>query len=707
MQDIEFTIEQRHALHAAVPRRQAHRRRGDPHRRRHGEGEADRAATTRCCASSPSSSTSSCARRSRRRRRTRAVQRAAPARQGPQRRPRRRDRPHRLQRRGRRSRRGARREGHPRAHRDLARGHPRHGRGRGHPHRARRHDQPRGAGRAPDGQGVRRRLRGARDRLHGRARCASPAATTCCARATTSRSTARTGEVFRGRIATEPSEVVRVLIDRSARPGAGAGLPAVRAAHELGRQGAHASACAPTPTSPTRAPTRSPSAPRASASAAPSTCSSARSKIGADARDDPRRRPSRRARAALAKLLPLQRDDFDGIFRAMDGLPVTIRTLDPPLHEFLPHDDAEPAGARRRARHPGRARARARRGAARVQPDARLPRLPPRHHLSRDHRDAGARHLRGRRARCSEEGIEGPARDHDPAGRPREGARSCRRRSCARVADRGHGGRPACKFTYTVGTMIEVPRGALTADEIAGEAEFFSFGTNDLTQTTLGVSRDDAGRFLVPYVDDRDLPARPVRDDRRGGRRRADAHRRRARAAQTRPRLKIGICGEHGGDPSSVDVLPPRSGSTTSPARRSACRSRGSPRRRRRSAARAGATKRRRQGRSRPPTPTRGAAAACASTACLRSAHSRCRAICRAGTTRRRHPRRPGRAQPLAGDAERRVRGARARLRVRAASACAPATSRAAVAAVRALGPGGRERHGPAQGGGAAARSTR
>jgi len=108
------------------------------------------------------------------------------------------------------------------------------------------------------------------------------------------------------------------------------------------------------------------------------------------------------------------------------------------------------------------------------------------------------------------------------------------------------------RLRYLVGTMIEIPRGALTADEIAGVAEFFSFGTNDLTQTTLGVSRDDAGRFLVPYVDRLEIygkdPFESIDRDGVGALMRMASERGRTR----RPKLKLGICGEHGGDPASV-----------------------------------------------------------------------------------------------------------------------------------------------------------
>ena len=131
-------------------------------------------------------------------------------------------------------------------------------------------------------------------------------------------------------------------------------------------------------------------------------------------------------KAALAKLLPYQREDFAGIFRALKGYPATIRFLDPPLHEFLPHTQGAAGGAGEEDRRAGGAHPAARRAAARVQPDARLPRLPPRHRLSRNLGDAGARGLRGRGG-GPEGRHQGPARDHDPAGRVQEGAGSADR----------------------------------------------------------------------------------------------------------------------------------------------------------------------------------------------------------------------------------------------------------------------------------------
>ena len=136
-------------------------------------------------------------------------------------------------------------------------------------------------------------------------------------------------------------------------------------------------------------------------------------------------------KAALAKLLPYQRDDFAGIFRALKGYPATIRFLDPPLHEFLPHTPEQQAGSGEEDRRRGRGDPVARQPAARVQPDARLPRLPPRHRLPGDLGDAGARGVRGRGHR-PEGRHQGQARDHDSAGRRSRRSSTCRSRSCTR-----------------------------------------------------------------------------------------------------------------------------------------------------------------------------------------------------------------------------------------------------------------------------------
>ena len=252
---------------------------------------------------------------------------------------------------------------------------------------------------------------------------------------------------------------------------------------------------------------------------------------------------------ALAKLLPMQRGDFEGIFRAMDGLPVTIRLLDPPLHEFLPHSDDEirqvadalgtaPAvvrakldevkefnpmlghrGCRLGITYPEiyRMQVRAITEAAcaveaegiRVQPEIMLPLIAHVGELER---------------------LRPLVEDEIAAARA---------------------GHPKSRIRPRIGTMIEVPRAALTADLIAAHADFFSFGTNDLTQSAYALSRDDAGKFLPDYIEqgiladdpfvsiDADGIGRLMRAGAEGGRR-------------TRPDLKIGICGEHGGDAKSV-----------------------------------------------------------------------------------------------------------------------------------------------------------
>jgi len=253
-------------------------------------------------------------------------------------------------------------------------------------------------------------------------------------------------------------------------------------------------------------------------------------------------------RRALAKLLPMQRLDFEGIFEAMVGLPVTIRLLDPPLHEFLPHGGEESKllartlgvtrpelahvveslretnpmlghrGCRLGITYPeitemqGRAifeaAIRAKRRGLDVRPEIMIP-------LVADYREF----------------------DHQ--------------RSILLEAARQVLGGMGEELDYSIGTMIELPRAALTADEIAQRAEFFSFGTNDLTQTTYGLSRDDAGRFLPSYVERGIFPDDPfqVLDQPGVGQLIKLAV---AAGRRVRPQLKVGICGEHGGEPRSV-----------------------------------------------------------------------------------------------------------------------------------------------------------
>lgn len=251
---------------------------------------------------------------------------------------------------------------------------------------------------------------------------------------------------------------------------------------------------------------------------------------------------------ALDKLLPMQREDFVGIFRVMGERPVTIRTLDPPLHEFLPHTEAE---QREVAEAMG------------VPVEIIRAKVAELHEANPMLGHRGCRlgivypeitRMQARailEAAClvKKEGIDvqpeimiplvGNVRElEDQAGHVREVAEEV-------FAEQG------VRVNYLVGTMIEVPRAALTASEIAQVAEFFSFGTNDLTQTTLGVSRDDAGKFLPVYLEREIWPADPFATlDVSGVGQLVEMGTQRGRA--TRPHLKVGICGEHGGDPASV-----------------------------------------------------------------------------------------------------------------------------------------------------------
>jgi pyruvate,orthophosphate dikinase len=255
-----------------------------------------------------------------------------------------------------------------------------------------------------------------------------------------------------------------------------------------------------------------------------------------------------RARA-LAKLLPIQRGDFVGIFREMHGLPVTIRLLDPPLHEFLPQTDADTDElAAKLGIDPARLRAR-REQLHEINPmlglrGCRLGILYPEIYLMqvRAIMEAACAVARDKVKVIPEIMIPLVGHVNELRRLRKEADEVCR----AVIAQAGQ------KVAYTIGTMIEVPRAALTADEIAGEAEFFSFGTNDLTQMGFGLSRDDAGTFLPRYVDSGILPVDPFASlDQDGiGQLMETAV---AKGRKARPGLKIGICGEHGGDPSSVE----------------------------------------------------------------------------------------------------------------------------------------------------------
>ncbi len=253
-------------------------------------------------------------------------------------------------------------------------------------------------------------------------------------------------------------------------------------------------------------------------------------------------------RRALAKIEPLQQADFEGIFTAMDGYPVTIRTLDPPLHEFLPHGDEEIAElARKMALDPMALRSKIE-GLREANPmlgfrGCRLGILHP------EITEMQSRAIFKAAAACQGRGVKVFPEVMIPlVGDVAELALQedlVRRAASEVMAATGR------KLDYLVGTMIELPRAALLADRIAEVAEFFSFGTNDLTQTTFGMSRDDAGRFLPRYVEMKVLPEDPfqVLDQEGVGQLVQMAV---ERGRKTRPDLKTGLCGEHGGDPESV-----------------------------------------------------------------------------------------------------------------------------------------------------------
>ena len=251
-------------------------------------------------------------------------------------------------------------------------------------------------------------------------------------------------------------------------------------------------------------------------------------------------------RAALERLLPAQRSDFEAIFRIMAGLPVTIRLLDPPLHEFLPQREAE---------------------IAEVAESTGLSVAAVRRRVSDLHEANPMLGHRGCRLLISyPEIVEMQARAifeaalAIPGGvspevmvplvatrRELEIVKAIIDRVAADVFEAADRSLP-----YHVGTMIELPRAALRAADIAGAAEFFSFGTNDLTQTTLGISRDDAGRFLGEYVKAGIYPRDPfVSLDTDGVGELVQLAAERGKSA--RPALKLGICGEHGGDPATID----------------------------------------------------------------------------------------------------------------------------------------------------------
>ena len=253
-------------------------------------------------------------------------------------------------------------------------------------------------------------------------------------------------------------------------------------------------------------------------------------------------------KAALAKLLPYQKADFVGIFKALKGFPATIRFLDPPLHEFLPHEDkaqqdlADKMGV----------------------PVAKIKRRVKELHefnpmlgfrgcrlgiVHSEISEMQARAIFEAAAEVQKAGIKVKPEVMIPlVGFKKELDLQV---AVVHAAAKAVMAEQKVKLSYMVGTMIEIPRGALTADEIAQTAEFFSFGTNDLTQTCLGMSRDDSGSFLPPYAELEIIKTNPFASiDQSGVGELMKIAVEKGNAA--RPGIKLGICGEHGGDPASV-----------------------------------------------------------------------------------------------------------------------------------------------------------
>jgi pyruvate,orthophosphate dikinase len=255
--------------------------------------------------------------------------------------------------------------------------------------------------------------------------------------------------------------------------------------------------------------------------------------------------------AAMAQLEVLQQGDFEGIFRAMDGLPVVIRLIDPPLHEFLPNLEEQLVKVTRAG---DAATAEDRQLLATIQSmheqnpmlglrGCRLGLMIP------DFVKVQTRAILNAQIAVKKGGGNPIAKIMIPlVGHVNELSRT---RELLEAEAKNVEAKAGVTVDYKFGTMIEVPRGALTADEIAKEADFFSFGTNDLTQMTFGYSRDDAeGGFLLKYVEEGILPVNPFQtlDDAVAGLMRIAVEKGRA----TKPKLELGICGEHGGDPESI-----------------------------------------------------------------------------------------------------------------------------------------------------------
>jgi len=282
-------------------------------------------------------------------------------------------------------------------------------------------------------------------------------------------------------------------------------------------------------------------------------------------------RDEKNRQKALAKLLPMQRKDFAGLFQAMDGLPVVIRTLDPPLHEFLPKredlmvDQARLPHADSKAKKEMSEKYNIPVGELKKKIPELLQRVEELHEFNPmlGHRgcrlgitypeitEMQARAIFEAAVLVTKKGIKVIPEIMIPlVGSLRE--LEHQKRIVVQVAEEVLGAAKLKSLRYLVGTMIEIPRAVVTADEIAKEAEFFSFGTNDLTQTVMGLSRDDYTKFSGHYEDIKVFSADPFASiDQEGVGKMIEMGIKLGR--QTRPDIEIGICGEHGGDPASVE----------------------------------------------------------------------------------------------------------------------------------------------------------
>jgi pyruvate,orthophosphate dikinase len=356
-----------------------------------------------------------------------------------------------------------------------------------------------------------------------------------------------TGEVIRGKLETKPSEVIQVLISQTMKPKESSVYQTysslMKWADEIRRMNVRTNADQPD------------QARNAIAFGAEGIglCRTEHMFFGGDRITSVRKMivsdSIEERKAALAELLPLQREDFEGIFEAMKGFPVTIRTLDPPLHEFLPHSEKEISDLASEL------------GISESKLKAKIESL---HEFNPMLGFRGCRlgvvypEITEMQARAIIEAAVNVSMKAIPVkpeimiplvGHIREfilQEEIVRRVAKEVMNEKGK------KINYLVGTMIELPRAALTADEIASRAEFFSYGTNDLTQTTFGLSRDDAGKFLPLYVQNEILPSDPFEAlDQTGVGQLVEIGTRKGRSV--RKDLKVGICGEHGGEPSSVE----------------------------------------------------------------------------------------------------------------------------------------------------------